>query len=123
MADRMLSNEETGALRAALEREQGKPSPEEAACALRVLSPRIGRAARLLAEKRAERRSVRLQALALAGCSALFISLLWLGYQYRAFLLASPIRWGLLLGFCIIAFLIASCLPLILRKEGEKQNA
>jgi hypothetical protein len=105
------------ALRAALKQGQPGPSSQEAAASLHALAPRLDRAARRLAGKRAERRAVRLQALGLAGCSVLFAALAGLAYQCRAFLLARPERWGLLLAFGIVALLVVGCMPILLKKE------
>jgi fatty acid desaturase len=102
---------------------EAPPAPEEAARAEKALSPAVLQAARRLEKKRAERRSLRLQAWALAGCCAAFAALAWLAYQNRAFLLAIPSRWGVLAGFFAVSILVAGCLPLILRKEGEKKDA
>lgn len=118
----MRKRKETEALRAALAGREAL-SREETARAAEKLAPHVAHASVRLREARMERRSLRLQAWGLAGCSAAFAALMWFAYQYRAFLLAAPARWGLIAGFFTVALLVTVCLPVILRYEGEKQDA
>jgi hypothetical protein len=117
-----LAQKETEALRAAL-KERDALTPEETALAVGRLAPHIGRAALRLKETRAEKRSLRLQAWGLGGCSATFAGLAWLAWQYREFLLETPGRWGWFAGFFSVALLVTVCLPVVLRKEGEMHDA
>jgi len=120
MAKQMLRPKDIKALRVALTQPQDEPTAEETAKAVQSLVPRISHAALGLAEKRAERRSIRLQALGLGACSVVFVGLAALGWQYREFLLAKPERWGVLAGLGVLIVVVAECLPLMVTKlEGE----
>lgn len=121
--NRRLEQKEAEALRAVLARERAEPAPEEFARAACDLAPAVDSAARRLIKARAERRSLRLQAWGLAACMALFVSLMWLTYEYRHFLLATPARWGPIAAFMALSAVVTGCLPLLLKKEGEKKHA
>lgn len=110
-----IAAKDAAALRSALAEMDEGPAPGETERALRALAPQINAAACRLADRRAERRFVRLQALALAGCSGVFLALLWLACQYKAVFLASPARWGTALGIGIMALLAVVCLPVFIK--------
>lgn len=121
MRAKPLNRKEADALRAALRHdEEHVVSPSGIADAITALEPLINNASQRLQERNRERRSLRLQAWGLAGCSSVFLGLVWLVFQFRDFLLASPTRWGPLAGLCFLVLMAVGCLPILMnQKERE----
>lgn len=121
MTGNELTRLDAEALRAALELEN-EPTDAETANALRALAPALNRAALCLNENRAKLRAERLQAWALAGCTALFAALAFLAWQCRGFLLATPLHWAPLAAFALAAVLAVGCLPLMISKNEREDT-
>jgi hypothetical protein len=122
MRTRPLNRKEAEALRAALRQAEETDTllPDGMPFAIKSLAPQMSNAAQRLQERNGERRSLRLQAWGLAGCSSVFLGLVCLAFQYRDFLLASPTRWGPLAGLCFLVLMAVGCLPILMnQKERE----
>jgi len=119
MARQSPTPEELEALRAGAQ----APSPEETALALKALAPNLNRATARLRDRRAERRSLLWQVLALAGGMAVFAAVAWTGWLNREFLLETPLHRGIAAGILIAFITMTCCLPLLGGfKRGVQHN-
>ncbi len=112
---------EAEALRAAFAAAEPQPESQETAQALKALAPQLGSAACRLGDQRRERRSVRLQAIGLAGCSVLFLVLAYIGCHYWKLLLVTPMRWGVALGVAVVSLLLVVCMPVLMKRKESVQ--